>query len=104
MSIWLIARAFYETAKISVPTLVDEMRGKLDTKVADGRVVSWSRRLFAQADLKMTVRGREHLETDETFIVMSNHQSLYDTPAMFLAFEGRTIRMITKKELFRVPI
>lgn len=104
MSIWLIARAFYETAKISIPTLTDTVSGNLDTKSSDRRVVSWSQRLFDQADMKLTLHGRKHLDTDETFIVMSNHQSLYDIPAMFLAFDGRTIRMITKKELFRVPI
>ena len=34
---------------------------------------------------------------------MSNHQSLYDIPVLFYVI-GPNIRMITKKELFRVPI
>ena len=34
---------------------------------------------------------------------MSNHQSLYDIPVMFDVI-GANIRMITKKELFRVPL
>ncbi len=34
---------------------------------------------------------------------MSNHSSLYDIPLTLLAFAG-SIRMLTKKELFRVPI
>jgi 1-acyl-sn-glycerol-3-phosphate acyltransferase len=104
MSMWLITKAVYETAKISVPTIYDSVRGKLDTKASDRRVTSWSQRLFDQADMKMTLHGRKHLETDETFVVMSNHQSLYDIPAIILAFEGRSIRMITKKELFRFPV
>jgi 1-acyl-sn-glycerol-3-phosphate acyltransferase len=36
-------------------------------------------------------------------ILMSNHQSLYDIPLVFVALPG-SIRMLTKKELFRVPI
>ncbi len=34
---------------------------------------------------------------------MSNHSSLYDIPITFVAVPG-TIRMLTKKELFRVPV
>jgi 1-acyl-sn-glycerol-3-phosphate acyltransferase len=36
-------------------------------------------------------------------ILMSNHSSLYDIPLIFTALPG-SIRMLTKKELFRVPI
>jgi 1-acyl-sn-glycerol-3-phosphate acyltransferase len=34
---------------------------------------------------------------------MSNHQSLYDIPLIFVALPG-SIRMLTKRELFSVPI
>jgi 1-acyl-sn-glycerol-3-phosphate acyltransferase len=34
---------------------------------------------------------------------MSNHESLYDIPLLFVALPG-SMRMLTKKELFRVPI
>jgi 1-acyl-sn-glycerol-3-phosphate acyltransferase len=34
---------------------------------------------------------------------MSNHQSLYDIPVMFQVI-GPNIRMITKRELFKVPV
>ena len=39
----------------------------------------------------------------ETFILMSNHKSLYDVPLLIESFP-RTLRMVTKAELFRVPI
>jgi 1-acyl-sn-glycerol-3-phosphate acyltransferase len=39
----------------------------------------------------------------ETYLVMSNHQSLYDIPVLFQVV-GPNIRMITKQELFEVPI
>ena len=34
---------------------------------------------------------------------MSNHSSLYDIPLMFVTLPG-SIRMLTKKELFRIPV
>jgi 1-acyl-sn-glycerol-3-phosphate acyltransferase len=43
------------------------------------------------------------MKPGETYLVMSNHQSLYDIPVIFEVI-GPNIRMITKEELFRVPI
>jgi 1-acyl-sn-glycerol-3-phosphate acyltransferase len=48
--------------------------------------------------------GRENLLPGETYLVMSNHQSHYDIPVLFEVAIGSNIRMITKEELFRVPI
>ncbi len=39
---------------------------------------------------------------DRPYIIMSNHASLYDIPLIFAAFPG-SIRMVAKKELFRIP-
>jgi 1-acyl-sn-glycerol-3-phosphate acyltransferase len=36
-------------------------------------------------------------------VIMSNHSSLYDIPLIFVALPG-SIRMLTKKELFSVPV
>ena len=52
---------------------------------------------------RSSVTGREHLRPHETYLVMSNHQSLYDIPVLFYVI-GPNIRMVTKKELFRVPV
>ncbi len=55
---------------------------------------------LARVDIE--VSGLEHARTDETFVVMSNHQSLYDIPVLFQALH-RPMRMVAKKELFRIP-
>src|SRR5262249_5121630 len=39
----------------------------------------------------------------EVFVLMSNHRSLYDVPLLIESFP-RTLRMVTKTELFKVPI
>jgi 1-acyl-sn-glycerol-3-phosphate acyltransferase len=49
------------------------------------------------------VQHVERASTGEIFVVMSNHRSLYDIPLLFESFPG-TLRMVTKAELFRVPI
>ncbi|HSO00259.1 MAG TPA: lysophospholipid acyltransferase family protein [Candidatus Nanopelagicales bacterium] len=96
-------RGIVDTARISAPTLLDAALGRLTTERSDARLDWWSRKLLRDADVDLEVRGREHAEGTSPFIVMSNHQSLYDIPALFCAVPGR-LRMVAKEELFRVPV
>lgn len=43
------------------------------------------------------------IEPGKRYIIMSNHRSHYDIPLMMLSLPG-SIRMLTKKEFFSVPI
>jgi 1-acyl-sn-glycerol-3-phosphate acyltransferase len=102
-SLALSLRNVYETLAISAPTVVDAVRGCVTKTECDARLDRWSRNCLANAGIELEVTGAEHLATRETYLVMSNHQSLYDIPVLFQVV-GPNIRMITKKELFRVPI
>src|SRR6185436_1059225 len=65
----------------------------------------WSERLLGYIRLRCRVvnpNGTE-IPRGRPVILMSNHSSLYDIPLVFQALPG-SIRMLTKKELFRVPI
>lgn len=99
----LALRGMAETLAISAPTVVEAARGRLTMEACDVRLERWSRRLLEQADVVLDVVGRERIPPGETFVVMSNHRSLYDIPVLFQAFPGR-VRMVTKAELFRVPV
>lgn len=103
MTIGFLARAMAATARICVPTLVEAATGRLDPEVCDARLDGWSRSLLESAKITVQVTGLEHAASDESFVVMSNHQSLYDIPVLFQAL-GRRIRMVTKRELFRIPV
>src|SRR4051794_16432594 len=98
MTLWHLARAVAETVRISVPTLVDGLTGSLTPEICDERLQLWSRRLLQQAGVMLRVEGLERAPSDETFVVMSNHQSHYDIPVMFQALQRR-VRMIAKAEL-----
>jgi len=102
-SLGLSLRNIYETLAVSAPTVLDAIRGRIAKSVCDERLDRWSRACLQNARIELDVEGREHLATRETYLVMSNHQSLYDIPVLFQVI-GPNIRMITKKELFRVPI
>jgi 1-acyl-sn-glycerol-3-phosphate acyltransferase len=102
-SLVLSLKNIYATLAISVPTVFDAVRGRITKEVCDARLQRWGHRIVQNARLRLDVRGRENMKPGETYLVMSNHQSLYDIPVLFEVV-GPNIRMITKEELFRVPI
>jgi len=102
-SLVLSLRNVYETLAISFPTVVDAIAGRVTKTVCDDRLDRWSRNIVANARIELQILGRENMRPGETYLVMSNHQSLYDIPVLFQVI-GPNIRMITKQELFRVPI
>lgn len=93
----------YETLAISFPTMIEAFQGRVTKAMCDVRLERWARNIVQNAGIQLEVAGREHLERGRTYLVMSNHQSLYDIPVLFVVV-GPNIRMITKQELFRVPI
>lgn len=102
MTLAHLATAIYETAVISAPTVVEGLIGTLTPQKCDDRLQDWSRKLLADAEIKLEVTGFENAPAGETFVIMSNHQSLYDIPVMFQALRRR-VRMVAKAELFKIP-
>ncbi len=63
----------------------------------------WSRGLLLFSGVSLTVRANADLDPDRCYVFMSNHQSLYDIPALIQALPGQT-RFLAKKSLFKIPI
>jgi 1-acyl-sn-glycerol-3-phosphate acyltransferase len=103
MSIGHLLRAAGVTLRISVPTLFDALCGRLTPEICDARLDWWSKRLLDQAEVSLRVSGVEHARGAKAFVVMSNHQSLYDIPALYQSLPLR-LRMVAKAELFRIPV
>ena len=53
--------------------------------------------------MKVSVRGLDLLDPEQTYIFIANHRSYLDTATLF-AFLGRRIGLLAKKELLKVPI
>jgi len=98
-----IAHAIWQTLRISVPTIWQGLRGSLTPEACDRRLAQWSAAIVRRANIELVVEGVEHATPGESFVLMSNHQSLYDVPVIYQALDRR-IRMVAKKELFRVPV
>lgn len=102
-SLLLSLENIYETLAICWPTVVDAALGRVTKEVCDQRLGRFSRNIVENAAIELTVRGKEHLAPGQAYLVMSNHQSLYDVPVLFCTL-GQNVRMIAKQELFNVPV
>jgi 1-acyl-sn-glycerol-3-phosphate acyltransferase len=113
-SVVLSLRNAYEALAVSVPTIVDGVRGRLTARESDERLERFAANVMRNSEIAVSVRGRENLAGGQSsrggldagtraYVVMSNHQSHYDVPVLFYVLGGR-LRMVAKKELFRVPV
>jgi 1-acyl-sn-glycerol-3-phosphate acyltransferase len=100
----ILGKIVVQTLWICAPTVAEAtLKRPAGMEVYDRRIEAWSKQLIADADVHIEVRGEQHLASDEAFVVMSNHQSHYDVVVLFQVLKRR-VRMVAKKELFRVPI
>jgi 1-acyl-sn-glycerol-3-phosphate acyltransferase len=76
---------------------------RLDQDDVDRTVARWCRHVFRLARATVTAQGVEHVVPGQAYVLLSNHTSLIDIPAVLVAFPGR-LRFVAKEELGRVPV
>src|SRR4051794_36887409 len=62
----------------------------------------WSRMLLAVSFVRMKVVGAEKLDPEQSYVVVANHSSYMDTPAIIGAIPLQ-LRFFAKKGLFSIP-
>jgi 1-acyl-sn-glycerol-3-phosphate acyltransferase len=84
-------------------------------RVRASKAVMWCAETWAEVDkfifarcipTRWDIRGAEHLRQDNSYLVVCNHQSWVDIPALIQAFNRRTpfFKFFLKKELIWVPL
>lgn len=63
----------------------------------------WSGLLLRTAGAELRVEGTANLDPEGGQVVVSNHQSLFDIPALFAALPV-SLRFVAKRELGRIPV
>jgi len=91
------------TLNISCRFLALSVAGKGSVARGDALLSWWAEKIFNAGNAGLTVDGQENFAPGQPYVVMSNHRSLLDIPALFLAVPG-SMRMVLKEELTRVPI
>lgn len=64
---------------------------------------TWAKSLLAANFTTVSVEGAEHCSSATSYVVMSNHQSYFDTLAL-LGHLPLPLRFVMKKELGRIPL
>ncbi len=93
----------YDTLKVSADAILAAARGRLDRATTDRYLRRWGDDVLRHADLRLTVENAASIDWSRAYVVMSNHQSLLDIPAIAVAVPA-TLRFVAKKELFRIPV
>jgi 1-acyl-sn-glycerol-3-phosphate acyltransferase len=98
LGFWLGFNTFLVAGPIALSVLV----------TSSGKIAFQFTRLWAWLLLKMTrvriqVTGKAHLQKNQSYIIIANHSSHYDGPALALGL-GIQFRWIAKKELLRFPL
>lgn len=91
-------------ARITAPTLVDMARGTLKRATVDERARYFSQRVIDVLEIDLVTTGAERVPPGRAYVYMSNHQSHLDIPVLYATLPSPTIRMLAKKELFRIPL
>lgn len=96
----------YATLRITLIVIWKvNFRGGYPREFGDKWLRWWAAKLVDAVGIKYTVRNPHavSIEPGKRYIVMCNHRSHYDIPLSVLAIPG-SVRMLTKKELFKVPL
>ena len=104
--LFIFIKTIYSTLRISVGTIFDVyLRGPHRDRDNE-RLHWWASYLLESIHLTFEIFNPHQVkfEPGKRYIIMSNHNSHYDIPLMYMAFPSTTLRMLTKKELFRTPI
>ncbi len=63
----------------------------------------WARAVMWVCGARHSARGVENVDPSRTYVIVSNHLSLIDSP-LLVAYLPLTVRFLAKKELFRIPV
>ena len=63
----------------------------------------WGRVIIRTAGIKVELKGLENIDLLGSFVLVANHQSMFDILAL-LAYFPRPVRFVAKKELLKIPI
>jgi 1-acyl-sn-glycerol-3-phosphate acyltransferase len=94
----------YQAAAITIPTAFEALTDRLTHDAADRRLQRFARRVVENAEISIDIVGAENVPDHGAFVFMSNHQSHFDIPVLYYSLPIKTLRMVAKAELFRVPL
>ena len=100
--IWLSFWLFFATILVTIPIIFVSFLGS-NGNFAFSMARVWAWIILHISGVSLQISGREKLEKKRSYIIISNHQSHFDGPALAISL-GLQFRWIAKKELLKIPI
>lgn len=101
-AIWIFSWAILLTLLLFLPIVIAALAGKRGDAAFHGTQI-FARVILKVCGIRLVVRGREHIQLNQRYVILSNHASYFDPPALVLAL-GLQYRWVIKKELRKVPL
>jgi 1-acyl-sn-glycerol-3-phosphate acyltransferase len=103
---WIIIATAWALFSLSAGILWWCLLGMYSHKKTNALTIKKMKNILQIVNADFDIVGADKIKFEEgrPYIIMSNHRSHYDIPLIFAAFPRQTVRMIAKKELFRIPV
>jgi len=103
--LWIIIVTVTSTLSICFLVFYLRLTRTYNRGYADSVLRWWSGLLLRAVGVSWDVHNTHNvtIKAGRPHIIMTNHRSYYDIPLSFVSLPG-SIRMLTKKELFKIPI
>ncbi len=99
---WILFWAALLTLLLFFPIVIAALLGKRGDAAFHGtQVFAWT--ILKVTGIRLVVTGRENIVPGQRYVILSNHASYFDPPALVLAL-GLQYRWVIKKELRKVPL
>ncbi len=72
-------------------------------KYTDPMFRFWAGRILSICGARATVTGLEKINSSRSYVIVSNHLSLYDSP-LLVRYLPLSVRFLAKRELFKIPV
>lgn len=105
-TIWVILLTVLSVVDIFSRAIVKRWLGTINRAWVNKTSHAWARRVIKLIRLQCTVVNPLGVQPKkgQPTIIMCNHTSHFDIPLSFIPFPDQAIRMLSKKELSRIPI
>jgi len=96
MPVLVVATTVFASIAATFPLLTKPRTASRLSGVPWARVMAWV------TPMRVRVEGREHIDPDQSYVLVSNHQSQYDIFVLY-GWLGVDFKWVMKKELRNVP-
>lgn len=100
--VWLFFWLVVFTLVLFVPIVAAALAGR-SGKAAFSLTQCWAWLVLRVSGIRVVVRGRDHVEPGQRYVILSNHQSHFDIPALVTSL-GVPYRWVIKRELRGIPL